>query len=230
MIPTIPTTGGPSTQTPSSSQKTAKKPDEMGREEFTRLLIAQMKNQDPLEPLSPTEFMNQLTQLSNLEQLMAVKTKLEGLEGLQKSMSESQALNHLGKEVVVSSSELRVATGKVETLEYELATPADTVTASIFDSNGRLVYTKSTENLSVGVHQVGWNGKDSNGQQVGDGTYLVQVSRSNGTGASSPVPTQLRGVVEAISHNALGEPLLKVGNRAVSMSAVMQVFETSQGQ
>lgn len=230
MIPTVPTTGGPSTQTTPNNQKTATKPDEMGREEFTQLLIAQMKNQDPLEPLSPTEFMNQLTQLSNLEQLMAVKTKLEGLEGLQQSMSESQALSHLGKEVVVSSSELRVASGKVETLEYELASPAEAVTVSIFDATGRMVYTKSEENISVGVHSVGWDGKDSNGHLVGDGNYLVQVARSNGADASSTVPTQLRGLVEAITHNALGEPLLMVGNRAVSMSAVMQVFETSQGQ
>jgi flagellar basal-body rod modification protein FlgD len=226
MIPTVPFTSGSSLQ----QGTTVKRPDEMGREEFTRLLIAQLKNQDPLEPLSSTEFMNQLTQLSNLEQLMAVKTKLDGLDNMQQSLRESQALSHLGKEVLVSSSEIRVSSGQVETLEYELVAPAETVTVSIFDSTGRLVFTKSESEVSSGVNQVGWEGKDSGGHLVGDGIYLVQVSWTNGADAPTPVPTQLRGVVEAITHNALGEPLLKVGNRAVSLASVRQVGELSTGQ
>lgn len=227
MIPTVPTTSPGSQQL---STTTAKRPDEMGREEFTRLLIAQLKNQDPLEPLNATEFMNQLTQLSNLEQLIAVKTKLEGLDGLQKSFVETQALSHLGKEVVVSSSEIRIFSDQVEAVEYELGLPAETVTTSIFDSTGRLVFTKSESGKSPGVHQVDWNGRDSNGSRLGDGIYLVQVTWSNGSDAPTPVPTQLRGVVEAITHNALGEPLLKVGSRAVSLASVRQVGEVSTGQ
>lgn len=226
MIPTVPVSSGSSTQ----PNETPKKPNEMGREEFTKLLIAQIKNQDPLQPLSSTEFMNQLTQLSNLEQLMAVKTKLDGLDNLQQSLRESQALSHLGKEVVVSSSEIRVASGQVENLEFELGAPADTVMVSIFDSIGRLVFTESRENMAPGVHQVGWEGRDSEGNVVGDGAYLVQVTWTNGTDAPTAVPTQLRGVVEAITHNALGEPLLQVGNRAVSMASVRQVGEVPTGQ
>jgi flagellar basal-body rod modification protein FlgD len=202
----------------------------MGREEFTRLLIAQLKNQDPLEPLSATEFMNQLTQLSNLEQLIEVKTRLEGLDSLQKSFVETQALSHLGKEVVVSSSEIRIFSDQVENVEYELGLPAETVTTSIFNSTGRLVFTESQSGMSPGVHQVDWSGRDSNGNRLGDGIYLVQVAWSNGSDAPTPVPTQLRGVVEAITHNALGEPLLKMGSRAVSLASVLQVGEVSTGQ
>lgn len=227
MIPSVPTTGGLSQQ---SNVTNIRKPDEMGRDEFTRLLIAQLKNQDPLQPLTSTEFMNQLTQLSNLEQLIAVKTKLEGLDNLKKSFVETQALSHLGKEVVVSSSDIRISSGQVENVEYELGVPAENVTVSIFDSTGRLVFSKTEQGKSPGVHQVGWNGRDSGGNLLGDGIYLVQVAWSNGAEAPTPVPTQLRGVVEAITHNALGEPLLKVGSRAVSLAAVTQIGEASNGQ
>ncbi len=226
MIPSVPFTGTSGFQ---AETKTTK-PEDMGREEFTQLLIAQIKNQDPLEPMSSIEFMSQLTQLSNLEQLMAVKTKLDGLDSLEKSFKEAQALSHIGKEVVVTSSNLQVASGEVENLEYELGTPAKTVTVSIFDSVGRLVYTKSQENVAPGVHAVGWDGRDTDGNLLGDGTYLVQVRWSNGLDAPVAVPTQLRGVVEAVTHNALGEPLLKVGPRTVSLAAVMEVGAASQEQ
>lgn len=226
MISTVPVTTGSSIPT-----EARKKPDEMGREDFTQLLLAQIKNQNPLEPMSSLEFVNQLTQFANLEQLMAMKTKLDGLDSLNSNLLEAQAMSHLGKEVVVSSYEARVVGGKSEDLEYELGAPADTVTVSVFDSNtGRLVYTKSEENVSAGNHSIGWNAKDSGGNLVSDGSYLLQVTWADGQNAPQALQTYLRGVVEAVSQNVQGEPLLKVGTRSVPISQIRQVAEVPNGQ
>lgn len=212
-----------------SGTQQAKPPDQLGQEEFIRLLLAQIKNQDPLEPLSSIEFTTQLAQFASLEQLTSANTKLDGLKALQESIRETQALGHLDKEVVVWVVDTRVAEGNPEALEYELDFPATSVTISVLDGLGGVLWTKTEQNVSVGTYPIGWDGKDLKGQVVGDGSYLVRVTATNGSGESLTVPTLLRGVVEAITHNLLGEPLLKVGNRAVPLEAVLQVADAPAG-
>ena len=88
---------------------------DLDREAFLKLLVAQLKHQDPLEPMEDVEFIGQLTQFSNLEQVMKTNTKLDELSMATGAQVSSQAINMVGRTVVIPNDQLTLEeTGDVE--------------------------------------------------------------------------------------------------------------------
>ena len=93
---------------------------EIDREDFLSLLVAQLQNQDPLNPLESAEFSSQLAQFSSLEQLMQINDGIESLNGSSGAGSDLDALGLLGHEVRAASGEIEVTDGAHSELTFEL--------------------------------------------------------------------------------------------------------------
>jgi flagellar basal-body rod modification protein FlgD len=200
-----------------SSSATAKKTSAMGKEDFLNLLVAQLKNQDPLNPDDPTAFTAQLAQFSSLEQLTNLNTSMEGLAEAQNNSEKISSLSLIGKNVSYNSGKLNYDGQPVE-LGYQLDGTASSVTLSIQDANGKTVYTSqaATTELGAGNHFITWNGTDQDGNPVASGKYKIVLQASAaGTGTTVAASPLVRSVVTGVDLSSgmittnAGEVLLK---------------------
>ena len=207
-----------------SSTSSAKKQAEMGKEQFLTLLLAQIKNQDPLSPMDNADFTAQMAQFSSLEQLFNVNDNLEGLQTLAASQSGTQALALIGKEVEASGDNVHVAKdGSASPIAFDMPGDANNVTVTIFDQNGNMVKVIDVGGLNRGPQRIPWNGRDSHGTPLESGLYSYTVNAVDGNGDVLTVDTYTRGIVDAVSMKN-GVTQLHVGNQRFMMSEIRQVM------
>jgi flagellar basal-body rod modification protein FlgD len=141
---------------------------------FLTLLTSQLKNQDPLSPMDSTEFTNQLVQFAQVEQQINSNESLTNLIGLSQQNIITNAVNYMGKTVEANSNKVPLQDGHAK-MAYGLESEAQNVAIVIRNSGGQIVYSTTGEK-TAGVHPLEWDGKDSTGKQLPDGTYEIQVT------------------------------------------------------
>ena len=178
----------------SSTATATSKAQSMGKEDFLKMLVAQLKNQDPLNPMSGTDFATQLAQFSSLEQLTNLNQGITNMGLYQSSQANLQAVNLIGKEVTAGKGNGFVADGSPVNLYYDLSEDANEIQINIFDEAGVLADTVSTYDQQEGVNSMTWN----NGQEK-SGNYTFKVYAFDTTGATLPADTLVSGKVSAVS-------------------------------
>jgi flagellar basal-body rod modification protein FlgD len=118
---------------------------ELDKEAFLELLVTQLKNQDPTEPLDNKDLLIQLSQLSSTEQIMNMSNAVQEMVNSQLALNKLQAVSLLGKEVVVNSNVIKLESGVAETINFGLDNDSEVI-VEIYDTNGNLV---SSQNLGV---------------------------------------------------------------------------------
>ncbi len=151
----------------------------MDKDAFLKLMIAQLKNQDPLNPMDGTEYASQLAQFSSLEQLTNLNDSVT--ESMNANYYLSQSINNtliatlIGKDVKVSGSTINYSGQDSIELSYNLPNYASKATVSIYDSEGNLVKTLTDIPLTAGENKLSWDFTDSNGGNVATGTYTAKI-------------------------------------------------------
>lgn len=205
----------------SSTSATAKN---IGKDEFMKLLLAQLKNQDPLKPMDGTDFAAQLAQFSSLEQLTNLNTELKSQGVNQVTMGYSQSVNMIGKEVVAQSGNTIQVDGTTARLNYELAGDAAAVTIRIYDQQGGLVKTIEENGVKAGTKESTWECAD-----VAKGQYTFQVSATDLNGKSVAAATRVTGIVTA-AHFKNNTITLTVNGTEMPLSSIVSVKQpASQG-
>jgi len=205
--------------TEASPSATAKK--ELGRDDFLTLLVAQLKHQDPLNPVKSTEFTSQLAQYSSLEQLFSIDQNLESIKSGQDQGSGFQALDFIGKEVVAEGDMLSLEEGKTSMGRFNLDGVAD-CNVLIVDSNGYPVRKISLGSLKPGRHGFEWDGRDSAGNMREAGIYGFEITAVTENGQILPVETQITGQVTRVNLEG-PSPLLYVGEIPMPISQVIDI-------
>jgi flagellar basal-body rod modification protein FlgD len=177
---------------------------------FLTMLVTQMNNQDPLNPMDNSQLTSQLAQISTVSGLQTMNATLTQL--LQQT-SASRAMNSaslIGHTVMVPGSQVTVASGKPSGFGVDLPSTADAVTVNVLDQNGTVVRTIDMKGQTAGVHDIAWDGKNDAGVAVPDGAYTFKVNATaNGT---SVQPVALAyGQVQAVSGDTNGV-LVDMGN------------------
>lgn len=156
---------------------------ELGRDEFLRLLVAKLQNQDPLEPSKDTQFVSELATFSSLEQLIEVNQNLQGLGLSQAQLINSQALGLIGKEALIDAGgTLRIKDGQPDTLVYAVPREAQDVTLTIRNASGQVVRTFALGPSPDGRVTLDWDGTDENGLVLADGDYTLDVQATDTQG------------------------------------------------
>ena len=197
---------------------------ELGKDQFLQLLVTQLQNQDPMEPMSNTEFVAQLAQFSNVEQLVAVNEGINMLGVQQMSMSNAQAASLIGREVQIRSDQLQVRENDMETsAAFSLAGDASSVTVNIRDASGQVVRTLEMGSTPEGETQISWDLQDDNGVTVPPGSYRIDVVAENEAGESVQWEAKVRGTVDGIQYDS-GYPELIIGDVKSTMSDILGVY------
>ena len=194
------------------------KTDIVGKDEFLKMLIAQLQNQDPLNPMDGKDFTAQLAQFSSLEQLTNMNDQLELLSLYQSSLNNAQSVNLLGKEVTARGDIVRVDGSSVD-LTYDLSEDARNVTIKIYDEDGDLVETLEFESQEEGKNSITW---DCGG--VADGNYTFDVSATDANGDEIPAYTIMTGQVTGVTFQD-GSPYISVNGQDIAFGDVISVNE-----
>ncbi len=194
----------------------------MGKEDFLKLLMAQLANQDPLNPMENTEFVAQLAQFSSLEQQMATNEGLSMLQMGQASMTNTQIAGLIGKEVEANGNVLQVTQQGPTGINYDLSAPAAEVTVTIRDTQGNIIRSLELGPRGSGLNTSTWDGKDINGNLVQPGTYQMEVSAKDIDGNAVDASTKFTGIVSGVSYEG-GIPVLEIGSSTVRVGDVIAI-------
>ena len=203
--------------------------DELGRDQFLTLLVAQLQHQDPLNPLDGTDFTAQLAQFSRLEQLFTVNENLTGVQEALSVQGNGDLLNFIGKTVKAEDNTIVVKEDGVVSGSYTLEDRAD-VTVTVYDSNGYEVRKLCLGWQDAGEHEVDWDGRHTSGEMAEDGTYTFQVGAKNDSGRYVTVSTYISGEVTGVTYE-YGLPYLMIGDKLVSTNqTIAEVRKTVASQ
>lgn len=203
---------------------------DLGREDFLLLLVTQLSNQDPLNPMDGQEFAAQLAQFSSLEQLVTMNDsiaqngEINGL--LAQSINSGVASGLIGKEIEANGNALQLKEGATNKLRFDLGEAAATVSIEIFNEAGVKVRTIENGQRAAGEQDYVWDGTDDEGKKLATGNYTFEVKASDAEGNDIGVTTYTRGLVDRVSFGRDGI-LLWIGQTSIAMGDVSSVSEAN---
>ncbi len=174
-----------------SAEAKAKLDDDLNK--FLTLLVTQLQNQDPLDPMDANEFTSQLVQFASVEQQIFQNANLEKLLNIQETNQISAMVDFIGNRVEFIGQTLPVEGGTAE-FNYNIPPGAVSADINIANSSGNNVFFVGADTNS-GEHTFNWNGIDKNGNQVPDGIYTLLVTAKDYEGSLLGVDHQVFGTV-----------------------------------
>lgn len=209
--------------TSTTSTTTKKTAGSLDQSDFLTLMTAQLKNQDPFNPVDNTQMIAQMAQMSSVSGIAEMNTTLSAIATKLGATSSADALAYVGKTVLTAGDTAYPRTSGGIAGAVELAGDATDVNVSITDANGQVLKNIELGKQSAGTVAYDWDGKDDAGQAIGGGPYTVTVSASN-AGATVGATGLVWAPVESVSLPAGGDPTLVVtGLGQVKPAAVRSV-------
>jgi flagellar basal-body rod modification protein FlgD len=194
------------------------------QQDFLKLFTTQLQNQNPLDPTKNEAFVAQLAQFSQLEATTNMATQLTSFVS---SMSGDRMLNGaalIGKKVAVDGAPIVMQSGQPVQAVIALPAGAEGMRLEIFDSQGTLVRQQIAGPQTPGEVTLTWDGKDSVGTTVADGTYTFKATISSAGVTSNPAVTTLATVRSVSQVDAASPLMLQVdGGLSVALSAVKRI-------
>jgi flagellar basal-body rod modification protein FlgD len=209
-----------STPTASPLRTTGNK--SLGKNEFLKLLVTQLKNQDPMNPANAEDFAAQLAQFSGLEQLLEINSGLAQLAGAtaQSLLSQQTALaaGMIGRTAMTAGTEMSVDATGVARVAVELSSPAQHVTVRLVDSSGRVLETREFQNVGKGRQNLAWQPA----AQLTPGIYTWTVDATDANGKPMPARQLMTGVVDGLAFEN-GQVKLRINGATVAMEDLLEV-------
>ena len=216
----------------------------LGEQDFLLMLITQLTNQDPLNPMDGSEFAAQLAQFTSVEQLLSLNETLSGqgeifnllaetmgeslvaqgemLGLLADSLNRSAAMSLIGMRVDVPGNAVHWDGATPAPLAVELDAPAATLHVTLRDENGEAVQTFILEGVEAGRHELIWDGLDSEGNPLPEGVYTFEVQAFDEAGSSVGAMSLMQGTVDRVSFGPDGV-LVWVNGQAVPYAEIRSI-------
>lgn len=209
---------------PSKKVRTVGNPS-LDKDAFFKLMIAQMKNQDPTNPLKSHEMAAQLASFSSLEQMQNINKNIEEMKNAQKPAENYQALNLIGKAVAGDSAQvIRNAGDRENDFKFNLPLAASEVEVKVRNAEGDVVRTYNLKGLKKGDNKLAWNGEDDKGNKMPPGEYRFAAEAKGEDGKKIGIKTDFNGVITGVNYTPEG-PVLLVGNQTIRMRDVKKITD-----
>jgi flagellar basal-body rod modification protein FlgD len=192
------------------------------QDRFMTLLVTQMKNQDPLNPMDNAQVTSQMAQLSTVTGIDKLNTTVESLIGSVQTGQSYQASGMIGHNVLVPGNKIST-TGTGGYLGVDLPVGADKLTVTIKDSAGSTIRTLSLGAQSTGTAAVNWDGFADNGSVAKTGSYTYDVAATT-AGQSVAASALNYAQVMSVSNSSSGIKLNLSNLASVSTSDVKEIF------
>jgi flagellar basal-body rod modification protein FlgD len=194
----------------------------MNKDDFLKLFVTQLQNQDPLNPMDGTQFIGQLAQLTQVEQAYNTNSNLEKIMGMMNDSSAMSAVSYIGKEITAAGSSVALTSGGEAKITYTVPKAAQQVVVTIRDASGATVRTLTQGQTAAGNVSLTWDGRNNAGAALPSGTYTVAVSGVDSAGSSFSCGTKTSGKVDGVSF-AGSAPVLTVGGLEIPFSNLLSV-------
>ena len=209
-----------STSSSANSSSSSATSSSSGTSDFLELMIAQLQNQNPLDPTDTNEFVNQLISYEQIDQTEEMNESLSSMLTSFNSLISTSAVDYLGQTVEAYGDTTSLQDGQA-TWGYSLSDEAADVTVTVKDSDGNTVWEGSGE-TEAGKHTFTWDGKCSDGTQLSDGEYTIEIEATDADGGSVYGYTTVIGKVDGIDSSS-GDTLLTIGGTSVALDDVIGV-------
>ncbi len=193
----------------------------LGRDDFLKIFLAQLKYQDPLNPLEGTEFTAQLAQFSSLEQLFNVNEYLESLTTAQDESQKYQVLSLIGKEILAQGARLSLGEAGEARGGFRISEEAS-CTVQVLNQDGMEVRRIELGILQPGEHHFQWDGLDQSGNRLPSGAYEFRILATDTMGNLVNADTMISGMVDKVSLEGTS-PVLYLGQVAVGLDQVIDI-------
>ena len=203
--------------------------NQIGKDEFLKLLSHQLQNQDPMNPMDQNKFAAELAQFSQLEQLSNLNSKFDAVIGTGATENKFYAASFLGKEVVTSgtSVELKEDGQKSEVL-FNLSDNAFKTHVKIMDSKNNMVSEMWLDALPKGAQKIAWDGLQLDKAPARKGNYNIQIEAWNDKGDKLMAETKVKGTVESVFFEN-GETVMMVDGKKLFLRDV-ESFHLPDGE
>ena len=191
---------------------------------FLKLLVAQMKNQDPLNPMDNAQITSQMAQINTVTGINGLNDTVGKLLAQFGAMEALQASQLTGRSVLVTGNQL-MADGKGGAVVggIDLAAPADRVTVEISDAAGNLVRTLSLGESAAGISRFTWDGRNDAGGDAAAGNYSFTIKASSAGSDVYGMPLMARAV-EAVTRSNGSTQLVLAGGIRIAYGDVKQIL------
>jgi flagellar basal-body rod modification protein FlgD len=205
-----------------TASSTAARPSlALGKDDFLKLLITQLRYQDPLQPLDQNQFLSQTAQFSALEELQAIGKSIEALQSTTANASLTQGAGLLGKTAKVARGSTAFDGITDALAPLTLDRDASHVKVEILDGQGKIIRTLTTGAAPAGQVAVTWDGKDDAGRGLLAGTYDYRVS-ATGTGGVTSLAYVTEGVLSGLTSQD-GRVSYRLGDRFVTTEDIVDL-------
>lgn len=194
----------------------------MNKDDFLKLFITQLQNQDPLNPMDSTEYISQLAQLTQVEQAYNTNSNLQNILSALNGSSALSAVSFVGNEITAAGNQVYLKDGEGAEVTLSVPKTAEQVTVNILDANGSVVRTLTIDGADAGDATLAWDGKDTSGAQLPSGAYTVAATGLDAAGNSFICTPYIRGTVTGVNF-AGTSPVLVVGGLEVPFTDLLGV-------
>ena len=201
-----------------------KKKDQLGQGEFLKLMVTQLKNQDPFKPMENGDFIAQMAQFSSVSGLADLQQSFEKLATSMQSNQALQASSLVGRSVMVPSESAVLSSGGSVTGAIDLPTSSGQVMLAISDEAGQLVRRIDLGSRQAGEVAFNWDGLTSDGQQAPAGRYFMTAAAVF-DGEAVALETLVSASVESVTlgNNGSGLALNLTDGNVVGLSSVREI-------
>jgi flagellar basal-body rod modification protein FlgD len=213
------TTGSSSSSTTSNSSSATSL-----QSEFLQLLVTQLQNQDPTNPMDSSQMTSQLAEIDTVSGISQLNSSLTSLSSQLTAQQQTQSANLIGSTVLTPGTSVTVSNGETSAFGVTLSGAATNVQITVTNSSGQVVNTINLGKESAGTVPVSWTPVDSSGNTLANGTYTISASATI-NGASATPSTVTGSTVEAVLPQSSGTANLVLSNgNTVSLSSVSGIL------
>jgi flagellar basal-body rod modification protein FlgD len=194
----------------------------MNTNDFLKLFIAQLQNQDPLSPQDPAEFLGQLAQLTQVEQSYNTTTALNKLLAAQNNNLASSAVSLIGGTITATGNQANFDGTNAATMKYSMPASTTSTTLTVTNSSGNVIRTVNLGDQPAGAGAYQWDGCDGQGNLLSSGAYTFSLSGTDVNGGRQVATTYTTGLADSVTFDN-GIAYISIGAVTVPYANVTKV-------
>lgn len=214
----------PIVRQPNYTAATANPKGELGKDAFMKLLVAELKQQDPMDPMKSREMVGQLAELSNVEKLNSIDEKLSTLQNITASSGGIQNAGLIGRRVEADTRNLSLGSQGPAVGLFQLGDNAGSVTAKVRDASGKLVRELELGEKKLGPQQLKWDGTTDAGARAPAGLYTFEITAKAASGQTVAASTKVTGLVTGVTYEN-GTPEVVVGTSRIPLGDITTIAQ-----
>jgi len=183
----------------------------LDKDDFMRIMITEMRHQDPTKPMDSDRMATQMAQITSVEQLKNVSNAIEKMADKNNASDRLAMSGMIGRTVTVDKGRFSHQKGTLSPINFELPEDASKIKLTILDERGEEVASRELEPMKSGLNTYTWDGITSSNTQTASGNYLVRVDAENSKGGKIKIDPISKENIVGVSFEG-GDTHFLVGN------------------